>query len=737
MSIFLQAHRYSLYTEVFFSKKFSLENDISGCKLDIKMSNETPPASRTSRRIRGQAPAEVAARAGSPTSAISGLTESTSVQNNRSRIEDRMHLTLAQLANIASPLAIDRSNPALTAAEEENAYDNVAYSENPGASDSEDDNEIDPRKIQLDDDDDADLDRVALEALFAAEDNAAAMIPEDDPVAEVKLESTAEEPWCYGAPSGWLPTQIPDGWEPKKRDGAPDSFDSIDNPGGWSKFSYQARFKKEKGGDYLYHALPTGATPVPANATGKRTCKGWEFHYKGWEKEDDDRVFRDGAVREDMFPGTRKGSLDRSVLRKLGMSQERLLEPDENGEMGPDALFFYQLLLPIHRINDSDNDPRDAFYAKASKWSNVYGLNELDIGSGFGHKYENTTADELLRWDGVVVMDGVRGGSSGAILRRFDKRKSNTAYDPFIDEAFTKTRFLELKRVWKICDNRDPANARGHPDYNPCYKYDYLFKTIVHNVNAITLFAGLDLVGDESSYAHRGYGEPGAGNVMMVRGKPQVTKGMQTVIVSDVDRMRPRAYLHRHKLNKKHEGFSYPGQNEVRQLWDEGIAPLLLPGNQLVGKALFSRKPHLTFDNYFSGDSIMKYAAEEGFGFTCTVSRDRLPAGVPAKYWCKQKTGPTVRSKHARYENPIFAVQHLGQSIMTITSFQSTSSCNIASVNALNRCTRYCATKERGRKQHKRRWGIEMNEARQLYLKTYGVVDKIDHLIQNCNLKYR
>jgi hypothetical protein len=62
---------------------------------------------------------------------------------------------------------------------------------------------------------------------------------------------------------------------------------------------------------------------------------------------------------------------------------------------------------------------------------------------------------------------------------------------------------------------------------------------------------------------------------------------------------------------------------------------------------------------------------------------------------------------------------------MTLTSFQSTSSCNIASVNGINACTLYAQTKERGRLKHnmKRKWAIEMNEARELYLRTYGAVD--------------
>ena len=416
------------------------------------------------------------------------------------------------------------------------------------------------------------------------------------------------------------------------------------------------------------------------------------------------------------------------------MSQERL-ESVDTDELLPDSLFFYQLVLPVHQIdNKKENvspikdDPRQSFYVPVSSWSNLYAVGELELGSGYGHQYRNVTADELLRWDGVLVMDGVRGGSDGAILRRFDKRESNTAYDETIDSAFTKSRWLEIKRVVK---------KRGEEGYDPAYKYDYVFNTVVHNTNCLTLYASLDLVGDESSYAHQGHGETDTGLVSLIRNKPSVSKGMQTVIVSDVEYIRPRAYLHRHRMNKKFDGLSYEGPNEVRLIWEEQLSQLLKPDNTLIGRAIFSQKPHITWDNYFSGQPIMEYAAEQGFGVTSTISRDHLPRGVPTKYWCKAKTATTKRSKHARYENPIFAVKRIGQSVATVTSFQSTSSCNIASVNALNECSRYCATKERGRRQHKRRWGIEMNEARELYLKTYGTIDKMDHLIKNCNMKYR
>ena len=58
-------------------------------------------------------------------------------------------------------------------------------------------------------------------------------------------------------------------------------------------------------------------------------------------------------------------------------------------------------------------------------------------------------------------------------------------------------------------------------------------------------------------------------------------------------------------------------------------------------------------------------------------------------------------------------------------------------VNALNSLGLYCSIKERGRGSSKRQWGIEMNESRRLYLNTYGAVDRLDHLIQNCRMGYR
>ena len=163
------------------------------------MTDNSTPASRYSQRQFREAPVEVAARSESPTSAISALTKSTSAQRIRERREDCNRLTVNQLANVASPVIIERAIPryAPTALEVEEAYDFACRAKQGGASDSESDG-----KSESGDEADHGRERVILDAAFAAEVERAAEIPEDD-VTGVKVET--EEAWAYGAPPGWKP----------------------------------------------------------------------------------------------------------------------------------------------------------------------------------------------------------------------------------------------------------------------------------------------------------------------------------------------------------------------------------------------------------------------------------------------------------------------------------------------------------------------------------------------------
>ncbi len=62
-------------------------------------------------------------------------------------------------------------------------------------------------------------------------------------------------------------------------------------------------------------------------------------------------------------------------------------------------------------------------------------------------------------------------------------------------------------------------------------------------------------------------------------------------------------------------------------------------------------------------------------------------------------------------------------------SFQSTRGTNVSTVNALLLVDLYVHDHSKGRGQQKRTWGIEMNEAREIYLKNYSAVDKIDQML--------
>jgi hypothetical protein len=163
---------------------------------------------------------------------------------------------------------------------------------------------------------------------------------------------------------------------------------------------------------YKKHSLPTEETCVPADAEGKRSHSGWEFHCKGWIG--DGNAHRSGASRDDMFPDSRKGSLDVDVLRKLGMTKSRMDEKD--------ALFLFHLVMLICNpaLSGIKEDPQRAFYSDVETFSNLYAL-ESGWGGSHGHTFKNVGLTELVHFDGAVVGDGIRGGSNGA-LRGLQRR---------------------------------------------------------------------------------------------------------------------------------------------------------------------------------------------------------------------------------------------------------------------------------------------------------------------------
>ena len=532
---------------------------------------------------------------------VSSVSGTTTPSADRRRIENAATVGLLQLAtNAASPVAPPH-RPNISAEQQEEMMERRLYASIPATGDSEEEPSDSEVEVKVESED---------EFSYQFDDWA---VFDDTPMGET---TNSDEPVMFGAPAGWIPpTSIPEDFVAEPTDanikkGQPKNFKKVDNPGKWSQLTYQPKFGSDdhKKNKYLYHALPTGATPVPKGKGGKRTQKHFigkrghqreagtfEFHYDGWKNPG--TPFRDGATREEPFPAARKGSLCGSTLARLGLSKARMLQDDG----APDSLFFYQAILPIHdpKRTGVENDPRMPFYHNVAKWSNTYASNELDMGNGYGHDFRNVTIDEMVRWDGVIVLDGAYGGSRGAILRRFDNsREDNLSYCKYTSAAFTKTRFLEVKRVMKLCDN-STAPKRGDPGYDPAFKYDYIFKTIVHNTNAITRNAGADLCCDETTFGHMGFGPSDTGLLVRQKNK-MVSKGCQIVLVSDVDRIRPRCYIHRHKLHFKY--YTQDGQTEMRHIWEK-MSPLLVrhptdgpdenedPNAQYKPRSIFSKTP--------------------------------------------------------------------------------------------------------------------------------------------------
>lgn len=85
---------------------------------------------------------------------------------------------------------------------------------------------------------------------------------------------------------------------------------------------------------------------------------------------------------------------------------------------------------------------------------------ESGFGGSYGRVWKPTSAAKLLHFDGILVQDGVLGGSSGALHRRWEL--GGTCYNNDIATTMTMTRFRQLKASMKLCHNSS-CPKRGEP----------------------------------------------------------------------------------------------------------------------------------------------------------------------------------------------------------------------------------------------------------------------------------
>ena len=74
-----------------------------------------------------------------------------------------------------------------------------------------------------------------------------------------------------------------------------------------------------------------------------------------------------------------------------------------------------------------------------------------------------------------------------------------------IDNSMSYSRWRIIKRLFKLNNNMTDNKKKGDEGYDPCSKYDFIYKVLVHNMNYVTKTADLDATIDESTWGFGGY----------------------------------------------------------------------------------------------------------------------------------------------------------------------------------------------------------------------------------------
>ena len=145
------------------------------------------------------------------------------------------------------------------------------------------------------------------------------------------------------------------------------------------------------------HRVNTSTTPCQQEQSLFPRMLQWAFFYEGWKAWDSLPKQIKNNLPEDVTlspsilvhvaqvatcsPRVIKGSLDVVLLRKFGITKERMT--------GQDALFFFQLLLPIVDSKQSgvDQDPRMPYYYLKNKFTNKYPVVDKELDGFYGHPW--------------------------------------------------------------------------------------------------------------------------------------------------------------------------------------------------------------------------------------------------------------------------------------------------------------------------------------------------------------
>ena len=259
-----------------------------------------------------------------------------------------------------------------------------------------------------------------------------------------------------------IKTFIPDDFNPSNI--TTTAFNNADNPGNWPAYCYTA--KQVKGGGYVYHRLPGGATPVPATDEFSgpiRTIGGCKIYYGGsdgaWGVNLDTDTFfsRSNATPINLLPKERRTVLDCEKLKKYGVNMNRISSED--------ALFFLQLLLPLTNTNAKGGineysedqqkhlvvDERKPYYNEVATFSSA----NMQSWCGNADSCHNSprlfSTKEQIQFDGITIANGNVGGGHDYHNLWNPNDDKHSKY--VVQCSLKPTRFLEVKKYRKYNNN--------------------------------------------------------------------------------------------------------------------------------------------------------------------------------------------------------------------------------------------------------------------------------------------
>ncbi len=126
-----------------------------------------------------------------------------------------------------------------------------------------------------------------------------------------------------------------------------------------------------------------------------------------------------------------------TFLKKMGLTKQRIVECN--------ALFFYQLLLPIvdPAMSGIKGDTRIGYYEEVARNTNMYAFGPKNRGGTRGHVFRPATAEELLVWDGIVCQNINTNLAESWMMNQSNK------FDQEIMEAMHFRRWLDIKACFE------------------------------------------------------------------------------------------------------------------------------------------------------------------------------------------------------------------------------------------------------------------------------------------------